>query len=144
VLGVERPFEVGVGPHRMRGFIDRVDRADGGAGIRIVDYKTGKAEPTAEKVADDIQLAIYHLAASRDPDLAALGRPTQLRLLYLRSMHCFEQEAGADHERITEERVMERAGEILAERFDPSVEANCRTCSFQRLCPLHDEGRQLA
>ncbi|HWC12783.1 MAG TPA: PD-(D/E)XK nuclease family protein, partial [Acidimicrobiales bacterium] len=60
VLAVERGFDIEVGPHRVRGYIDRIDRADDGVGIRSVDYKTGKSEPTAESVADDLQLAVYH------------------------------------------------------------------------------------
>src|SRR5204863_290649 len=47
VVAVERHFEVDVGPHKIIGSIDRVDRRDGG--LRIVDYKTGTKEtPAAE------------------------------------------------------------------------------------------------
>jgi RecB family exonuclease len=141
VLAVERYFDVEVGPHRVTGFIDRIDRADDGVGIRIVDYKTGKREPTADAVADDLQLAVYHLAATRDPELAALGPPTQLRLLYLRSMHALDQTVEPGHEAATEARILAGAEHILAEEFAPSVEANCRICSFHRLCPLQKEGR---
>ena len=141
VLAVERYFDVEVGPHRVTGFIDRIDRADDGVGIRIVDYKTGKTEPTADAVADDLQLAVYHLAAIRDPELAALGPPTQLRLLYLRSMHALDQPVGPHHEAATEARILAGADRILAEEFAPAVEANCRLCSFHRLCPLQKEGR---
>ncbi|HEX2042186.1 MAG TPA: PD-(D/E)XK nuclease family protein [Acidimicrobiales bacterium] len=151
VVAVERRFEVDVGPHRLTGFIDRIDRVarvdapgdgdGGGPGLRIVDYKTGKAEPTADAVADDLQLAVYHLAASRDPELAALGPPAQLRLLYVRSMHALDQPVRPDHEAATEARVVATADRILAEEFEPSVEANCRLCSFQRVCPLQPEGR---
>jgi superfamily I DNA/RNA helicase/RecB family exonuclease len=141
VLAVERYFDVEVGPHRVTGFIDRIDRADDGVGIRIVDYKTGKTEPRADAVADDLQLAVYHLAATRDPELAALGPPTQLRLLYLRSMHALDQPVEPGHEAATEARILAGADRILAEEFEPSVEANCRLCSFHRLCPLQKEGR---
>jgi RecB family exonuclease len=143
VLAVERRFEVYVGPHRLAGAIDRIDRADDGVGIRIVDYKTGKSEPSAADVADDLQLAVYHLAASRDPELAALGPPRQLRLLYVRSMRAHDQPVTPEHEADTEARVMAAAGHILAEEFEPSVDANCRLCSFQRLCPLQPEGRRV-
>ncbi|HEX3394995.1 MAG TPA: PD-(D/E)XK nuclease family protein [Acidimicrobiales bacterium] len=139
ILAVERHFEVEVGGHRLTGYIDRIDRA--GDGIRIVDYKTGKAEPRLDAVADDVQLAVYHLAATRDPELAALGPVTQLRLLYVRTMHAFDQPVTDDHEAITEARVAAAATRILAEEFEPSVDANCRLCSFHRLCPLQDEGR---
>jgi superfamily I DNA/RNA helicase/RecB family exonuclease len=144
VLAVEHPFEVEVGPHTVRGAIDRIDRADDGVGIRIVDYKTGKREPAADSIADNLQLAVYHLAARRDPALVALGEPTQLRLLYLRSMHVFEQEIAGDHEASTEARILAAADRILSEQFEPSVDADCRLCSFHRLCPIQPEGREVA
>jgi superfamily I DNA/RNA helicase/RecB family exonuclease len=143
VLAVERRFDIEVGPHRLVGTIDRIDRADDGVGLRVVDYKTGKSEPKPADVADNLQLAIYHLAASRDAELAALGAPSQLQLRYLRSMRCYQQPVTDDHATRTEVRVLEVADRILAEDFDPSVDANCRTCSFHRLCPLQPEGRQV-
>lgn len=143
VLAVERRFEIPVGPHRLAGFIDRVDRAADGSGVRVIDYKTGKSEPRPGDVEEDLQLAIYHLAATRDPDLAALGPPVQLELHYLRSMRTYAQPIRADHAARTEERVLQVAERILAEEFEPSVHANCRTCSFHRLCPLQPEGRNV-
>lgn len=143
VLDVEREFEIAVGPHTLTGYIDRVDRADDGRGVRVVDYKTGRRKPNLTEVADNIRLAVYHLGASVDPDLRALGPPTQLRLLYLRDMHVFEQEVVADHAATTETRVLATAERILAEEFAPSVDGDCRTCSYHRLCPLQDQGRQV-
>ncbi|MDQ4097522.1 MAG: PD-(D/E)XK nuclease family protein, partial [Actinomycetota bacterium] len=70
--------------------------------------------------------------------------PTQLQLRYLRSMHAYQQPVKEDHATRTEARVLEVADRILAEDFAPSVDANCRTCSFHRLCPLQPEGRQVA
>jgi RecB family exonuclease len=143
VLAVERRFDVEVGDLRLIGYIDRVDRAADGEGIRIVDYKTGRREPRADAMPDDLQLAVYHLAATRDPALAALGPPRELRLLYLRSMRAFEQPVLADHAATTEARVAATAEDIRAERFEPSVDASCRTCDFHRLCPLQLEGREV-
>lgn len=142
-LAVERRFDVEVGDLRLVGAIDRVDRAGDGDGIRIVDYKTGRREPRADAMPDDLQLAIYHLAATRDPELAALGPPRELRLLYLRSMRSYEQPIVAGHAEATEARIAAAAAAIRSERFEPSVEASCRTCSFHRLCPLQPEGREV-
>jgi RecB family exonuclease len=140
---VERRFEIEVGGHRLSGSIDRIDRADDGLGVRVVDYKTGKSEPSPADVAEDLQLAVYHLAVTRDPDLAALGPPTQLQLRYLRTMRTYDQPVSEDHAGATQRRVLETAERILAEEFSPAVDANCRTCSFHRLCPLQPEGRQV-
>ncbi len=146
VLAVERSFDIQVGENRLRGSIDRVDRverADGTFGIRIVDYKTGKKEPRPGETDENIQLAVYHLAATRDPGLAAHGPVTQLRLLFLRSMRAFDQEVTEGHAERTEQRVLDVARRIRNEEFAPSVDANCRWCSFQRLCPIQPEGRQV-
>jgi RecB family exonuclease len=143
VLAVERRFDVEVGDLRLVGAIDRVDRAADGVGIRIVDYKTGRREPRADAMPDDLQLAIYHLAATRDPELAELGPPSELRLLYLRSMHAYEQPVVAGHAQATIARISEAADAIRSEGFEPSVDASCRLCSFHRLCPLQAEGREV-
>jgi RecB family exonuclease len=143
VLAVERSFDIEVGDVRLRGAIDRIDRSVDGEGIRIVDYKTGKHPPPAQTMPDDIQLAVYHLAATRDPDLAALGPPRQLQLVFVRTMTEREQPIVTGHAEATEARIMAIAEEIRHERFEPSVDASCRNCSFHRLCPLQREGREV-
>jgi superfamily I DNA/RNA helicase/RecB family exonuclease len=142
VLAVERRFEVDVGPHKITGSIDRVDRRDGA--IRIVDYKTGSRETPEDEMPDNLQLAVYHLAACRDPELAACGPATELDLMFLRSMKVRSQPVTSDHEATTEARVLAVADRILAEEFQPSVHANCRVCAFHRLCPIQAAGRETA
>ena len=141
VVAVERPFEIEVGPHLVTGTIDRVDRVDGGIGI--VDYKTSRTPARPEDVADDLQLRTYHLAAGRDPVLRALGPAVSLRLLYLRTMTTREQPVEEGHADRTEARILEAAERILAEDFEPSVDADCDHCDFHRLCPLQPEGREV-
>jgi superfamily I DNA/RNA helicase/RecB family exonuclease len=141
VLAVEYPFDIDVAGHRVRGSIDRIDRVPGG--IAIVDYKTGSRVLRAEDVAEDLQLATYHLAALRDPHLASVGPPVSLRLCYLRSGAQPAQTITDDHAARTEQRIVEAADRILSEDFEPSVEADCDYCDFKRLCPLQIEGRQV-
>jgi len=140
VVAVEHRFDVEVAGHRLRGAIDRVDRLPDGT-LAVVDYKTGRSEP--RDVADNLQLAVYHLAATRDPALAELGPVSLLRLRYLRSMRAHDQPIALDHEARTTARVAAAAAAILEERFEPGLDPDCRTCSYQRLCPLHPEGRQV-
>src|SRR5207249_5987763 len=141
VVAVERPFEIDVGGHTVTGTIDRVERTPGGMGI--VDYKTSRTPARPEDVVDDLQLRTYHLAASLDPELRALGPATRLRLLYLRTMTEREQPIDDDHAERTEARILEAAARILAEDFEPSVEGDCDHCDFHRLCPLQAEGREV-
>jgi DNA helicase-2/ATP-dependent DNA helicase PcrA len=60
------------GEHRFRAVIDRIDRIDGG--VRLIDYKTGRASAGKLKPkADDLQLGVYAWAAAAyyaDEDLA--------------------------------------------------------------------------
>ena len=142
VVAVERHFEVDVGPHRITGSIDRIDRRDGA--LRIVDYKTGSKETPADQMPDNLQLAVYHLAASRDAELAACGPANELDLVFVRSMKVRSQPVTADHEAATEARVLAVADRILGEEFEPSVHANCRVCDFHRLCPIQAAGRETA
>ena len=61
----ERSFSFRLGPHHLRGRVDRVDRvigADGGEEYELIDYKTSRAK-TAEQLKDDVQLSLYALAA---------------------------------------------------------------------------------
>ncbi|MDQ4098315.1 MAG: PD-(D/E)XK nuclease family protein, partial [Actinomycetota bacterium] len=142
VLATERAFAIPVGPHQVLGRIDRLDSDEQG-GVRVVDYKTGKKRPRQADVADDLQLATYRLAALRDPDLAAWGSPTAVRILHLRSMDAFDQPAGPEHPGATEARILSTAERILAEDREPAVDADCDRCELHRLCPLWPEGREV-
>jgi superfamily I DNA/RNA helicase/RecB family exonuclease len=141
VLAVERPFGIQVGEHEVKGTIDRIDRVAGG--LAIVDYKTGRKMAKAEDVVEDLQLAIYHLAAIKDPDLAALGPPVRLVLRYVRAGEDREQPITEGHAQQTEERILAAAERIVEEAFDPVVGADCDHCAFHRLCPLQAEGREV-
>ena len=58
---VERKFDFRIGPHHLRGRVDRVDELPSG-GYELIDYKTGDPKPPRE-LESDVQLAIYRLAA---------------------------------------------------------------------------------
>jgi RecB family exonuclease len=141
VVDVERRFSIEVANHTVTGSIDRVDRISGG--LEIIDYKTGKHPLRPEEVADDLQLAVYHLAATRDPVLAADGPPVRLLLRYVRAGKDLDQPVAADHADRTEARIIDTAEQIVAEAFQPALDADCDHCDFHRLCPLQREGREV-
>jgi superfamily I DNA/RNA helicase/RecB family exonuclease len=141
VADVERRFSIEVACHTVTGSIDRVDRIPGG--LAIIDYKTGKNPLRPEDVVDDLQLAVYHLAATRDPGLAAEGPPVRLLLRYVRSGQDRDQPVTADHAERTEARIIEAAEHIVAEAFGPAIGADCDHCDFHRLCPLQRAGREV-
>lgn len=144
VLAVEHEFAVEVGPHIVRGRIDRVDFDPDRNGVSVVDYKTGRRLPKREDVEHDLQLAVYYLAALRSEELAAVGPPTRLELLYFRAREpYFEQKITENHEQAAEERILAAAQEMLDEQLEPTVEADCDHCDFHRLCSLQKSGREV-
>ena len=68
----ERPFSFRLGPHHLRGRVDRVDRLGGADGeeYELIDYKTSRPK-SAEQLEDDIQLSLYALAARESWGLEA-------------------------------------------------------------------------
>ncbi len=84
----ERSFSFRLGPHHLRGRVDRVDRIGGGEGsgqsegadaaqeqYELIDYKTSRPK-SAEQLKDDVQLSLYALAAREDWGLGPRARPT--------------------------------------------------------------------
>ena len=146
VIDVELEFEVAVGNHVVRGRIDRVDYDRDRNGVAVVDYKTGRPprERDRDDIAHDLQLAVYYLAALRSEELARIGPPTRLELLYIKAKDpFFEQPITADHEAVAEARILLAAQEMLDEHLEPNVEADCDHCDFHRLCPLQKAGREV-
>ncbi|MEY2419144.1 MAG: hypothetical protein QOG90_1824 [Actinomycetota bacterium] len=143
VVEVEHEFDVAVGDHTVRGRIDRVDWDHDRNGIAVVDYKTGRHAPKESEVADDLQLAVYYLAALRSGELAAKGAPTRLELLYIRLNKTFSQPITDDHEERAETRILAAAAQMLDEQLAPLPTADCDHCDYHRLCPLQRAGREV-
>jgi DNA helicase II / ATP-dependent DNA helicase PcrA len=137
----ERQFSLQIGPHHLRGRVDRVDRlptstpaleADPGTGeaYELIDYKTSKPKPQEELV-DDVQLSLYALAARESWGLQAVSGAYYYVLDDLKVTLPRE----ADPERVRET-VMEVGEGILAQRFEPTPsKAACSLCDFRIVCP---------
>ncbi len=76
----ERQFSFRIGPHHLRGRVDRVDRLADGESERyeLIDYKTSRPK-SPEELRDDIQLSLYALAAREDWDAGVLAPGLLLR-----------------------------------------------------------------
>ena len=57
----EKAFTFKLGPHVLRGRVDRVDQLPGGE-YELIDYKTGRPK-SASQLADDVQLSLYAVGA---------------------------------------------------------------------------------
>ena len=65
----ERSFQFRIGPHLLRGRVDRVDRLPDG-GYELIDYKTGRPK-TAAQLREDVQLSLYAVGARESWQLEA-------------------------------------------------------------------------
>ena len=95
-----------------------------------------------DEAARDLQLALYALACSEVPELAALGDVSEVVYLYPRltaygKMTRRGQEVTAGLRERTRDRVRDDVAQVVAERFEFSPEADCHWCEFKPICPRH-------
>lgn len=133
-VGIEVGMEVDLGPIRLRGIIDRLDRTEGGD-LVIVDYKTGKAPGVRYEQARMTGVFIYALLCT-----LVLGRtPVEVRLLHLRDPSVLAAQPTGQTVRAQERRTsalwsaIERAA--AAGDFRPRRSPLCNWCNFQAYCP---------
>ena len=143
-LLAEQEFTVDFNGHRIRGRIDRVDRA--GSGVQVSDYKTSRSPIFKSEAEESLQLAIYYLAALEHEGIASLGRPMQMQLVYPGHMS-FNKVTSRIQKPEQAKKVLERLpgliDGVLAEDFRPSPTADCTWCKFKVICPLWPEGNEL-
>ncbi len=132
----ERPFSFRLGPHHLRGRVDRVDRvraAPGSEGTyELIDYKTSRPK-SAEQLREDVQLSLYALAAREDWHLDS-SRQAYYYVLddEIVPVPCEGRDADA-----VEEIVMAAGEGILAQHFEPTPSpAACAICDYRIVCPV--------
>ena len=141
----EKAFKVDLDGHRITGRIDRIDKV--GKNLVISDYKTSSAAIQWDEARESLQLAIYYLAAKKDPEIAELGEPASMQLIYPKPPLSRGDVVKRTQKPEEAEKVLERLPELiegaLAEDFRPNPEADCKWCKFKPLCPLWSEGKEL-
>jgi DNA helicase-2/ATP-dependent DNA helicase PcrA len=129
----ERGFDFRVGPHHLRGRVDRVDELDDGR-YELIDYKTG-APKSAEALADDLQLAVYRLAAREAWELDAEAGA----YWYVLDDEKVAVGGTADDLERVERTVLEVGEGILSQDFEPRPSAEiCGWCDYRLICPASE------
>jgi DNA helicase II / ATP-dependent DNA helicase PcrA len=130
---LERNFSFAIGPHQLRGRVDRVDRLPEG-GYELIDYKTGDPGGGPE-LSGDVQLALYRLAARE------AWRIEADRGSYWYVLADERVAAGAepdDAERV-ERTVLEVAAGISEQDFEPRPSHEiCSWCDYRLICPASE------
>ncbi len=126
----ERAFSFRMGPHTLRGRVDRVDRLAGGA-YELIDYKTGRPR-SAAALKEDVQLSLYAVGAREAWQLDA----TQQAYLYVLDDEKVRVPSAEIDAAWIADTVDEVAGGILAQDFEPTPSyAACSMCDFRIACP---------
>lgn len=133
-LWFERPFAFRVGPHQVRGRVDRVDRVaiDGREGYELIDYKTSRPRGQ-DQLGEDVQLSLYALAAR---EAWQLETTRQAYYYVLDDTKTSVPAAAAAADAVTE-LVLAAGDGILAERFEPTPSPSaCGICDYRIVCPV--------
>jgi DNA helicase-2/ATP-dependent DNA helicase PcrA len=130
-LWFERAFSFKLGPHLLRGRVDRVDRLPGGE-YELIDYKTGRPKSPGQLV-DDVQLSLYAVGAR---EAWRLDSSQQAYYYVLDDQKVAVPDDRADRYEWIQEVAMEVADGILAQGFEPTPSyAACSVCDYRLVCP---------
>jgi DNA helicase-2/ATP-dependent DNA helicase PcrA len=130
----ERAFQFKMGPHLLRGRVDRVDRLPDG-GYELIDYKTGRPK-TAAQLREDVQLSLYAVGARESWQLEAAH---QAYYYVLDDEKVPVDRTDDDRDWITET-VFEVADGIRSQGFEPTPSwAACSTCDYRIACPAAEK-----
>jgi DNA helicase II / ATP-dependent DNA helicase PcrA len=126
----ERSFSFTLGPHVIRGRVDRVDRRPDGS-YEVIDYKTGRSK-TADELRRDVQLSIYQMGARQ-----AWGVETSAHSYYF---VMDAEKVPVTHSEEELERVTATIEEIGAgiarQDFQPTPSQEiCSFCDYRIICP---------
>jgi DNA helicase-2/ATP-dependent DNA helicase PcrA len=130
----ERSFAFKLGPHLLRGRVDRVDRHPDGR-YELIDYKTGKPK-SAEDLSEDIQLSLYQMGARESWDLLTAAQSYYYVL--------DNEKVPVEHSEEELERVRGTVGTIadgiLGQDFEPTPSPEiCSFCDYRIICPAAEK-----
>jgi DNA helicase-2/ATP-dependent DNA helicase PcrA len=127
----ERAFTFKLGPHLLRGRVDRVDLLPGGE-YELIDYKTGRPKSTAQ-LAEDVQLSLYAVGAR---EAWSLDASHQAYYYVLDDEKVTVESDGGDRSEWIREVATEVAEGILSQGFEPTPSfAACSVCDYRLVCP---------
>jgi DNA helicase-2/ATP-dependent DNA helicase PcrA len=128
---LEKKFDFQIGPHHVRGRVDRVDRLPDGS-HELIDYKTGERKSEAD-LESDLQLALYRLAAREAWDLEA---PMTGSYYYVLDAEKVAAPIKPDDAERVERTVLQVAEGALGQDFEPRPSPKvCSWCDYRLICP---------
>jgi DNA helicase-2/ATP-dependent DNA helicase PcrA len=127
---LERKFDIRIGPHHVRGRVDRVDRVADGS-YELIDYKTGERKSAAD-LESDLQLALYRLAAREAWGIEA----GSASYYYVLDGDKVAAPIRPDDAERVERTVLEVGEGVLGQDFEPRpAPTTCSWCDYRLICP---------
>jgi DNA helicase-2/ATP-dependent DNA helicase PcrA len=129
-VSFERSFAFKLGPHLLRGRVDRVDRLPDGR-HELIDYKTGRPKSGLE-LREDVQLSLYQMGARESWGLETSAQS----YYYVLDAEKVPVEHSEEELGRVRDTVAEIAGGITRQEFDPTPSYEiCSFCDYRILCP---------
>lgn len=141
-VGFETGLQLTVNGTSWFGKADRIEA--NGAGIVVVDYKTG-APVTQAEAAVSIQLGYYAMAASEDPDVTRHGEVVGAEFWYPKVTNrnsIGTRSFDMTNLDLVKEQMIDVTNAIHAEQFSPTPGPQCDSCAIEIVCPARPAGRE--
>ena len=137
-IATELPFQFTLEKIKASGRIDRVDKLPDGR-IEIIDYKTGSALPDKKKLAEDLQLTFYALAATEIKDGFFKRTPEEivLTLYYLDHNQKFSTTRTREQLEAAKLKILTLISDIETSSFHCSGSTFCKNCEYKMLCSTY-------
>jgi DNA helicase-2/ATP-dependent DNA helicase PcrA len=130
---LERSFSFRIGPHQLRGRIDRVDQTPEG-GYELIDYKTGDRRSSVT-TSDDVQIPLYRMGAREAWKIEADSGS----YWYVLDDERVQVPGQPDDAERVERTVLEVAGGIESQDFEPRPSPQvCSWCDYRLICPASE------
>jgi DNA helicase-2/ATP-dependent DNA helicase PcrA len=130
----ERGFSFKLGPHLVRGRVDRVDELPDGS-FELIDYKTGRPK-TEDDLRDDVQLSLYAIAAREAWDVEARAGS----YYYVLDNEKVPVAHSDDELARVKATVGAIAEGILEQEFEPKPSYElCSFCDYRIICPAAEK-----
>jgi len=126
----ERSFSFQLGPHLLRGRVDRVDKLPDDT-YELIDYKTGKAK-SEDDLRHDIQLSIYQMGA-RESWQVETSAQSYMYVMTGEKVPVTHSDAELDRVKAAVARIGDG---IMRQEFQPTPTAEiCSFCDYRIICP---------
>jgi DNA helicase-2/ATP-dependent DNA helicase PcrA len=130
----EKGFSFKLGPHLVRGRVDRVDELPDGS-FELIDYKTGRPK-TEDDLRDDVQLSLYQLAARESWEVEARAGS----YYYVLDNEKVPVAHSPEELARVKATVEEIAEGILEQEFEPKPSYElCSFCDYRIICPAAEK-----